>query len=86
MTNTPFDPNVEPYKTMLNNGWMKLSDRNPDSMQACLVCSKQRQDARVRYWMPSDRNSGFEFVGGRDESVDECVTHWMAMPNPPKDL
>ena len=69
---------------LIDNGvtvqeWISVKDRLPEDQEEVLVCTRSKNGIRNidKGYMAIDR-----FIHrGRDE-----VTHWMPMPNPPKEV
>jgi hypothetical protein len=61
--------------------WIKCSDRMPEILEECLVCSKDQSYALATYL-----KVGFiPFCGADFRVIKFKVTHWMPLPQPPKD-
>lgn len=60
-----------------NKGWINVEDRLPERFVPVIVC---REDGRVEQGY-RDLNGWWKVYGTRTKHV----THWMPMPEPPKE-
>lgn len=73
---------ITALRAQIEPGWIKVSDRLPD-----YESDKDRQTSYLVYY-PNDQEVCYyrknRFVDSYGETVDD-VTHWMPLPEPPKD-
>lgn len=70
-----------------DNGWISVKDRLPDDKELYLICNESNfEKINIAYYQPiGDKFSNYEpFWQGRS-SRSTCVTHWMPLPEPPKE-
>lgn len=69
---------------MNSNGWIKCSDRLPDVFGFYLTYMEELDRFTVLLWTGKDDASNPEKWIGASLTTD-CITHWMPLPERPKE-
>ena len=64
------------------NGWISVEDRLPDNDAICLVCGKKGGMRVARVYV--GKNYAWWTVVGTGKYFN--ATHWMSLPEPPKEV
>ena len=75
--------------------WISVEDRLPEDVGEVLVCNWNEHtdmDCTVAYYQAkrdmwhasTDMLDAFNYDGGAQINIDQDVTHWMPLPEPPK--
>ena len=66
--------------------WVKIEDDLPDNEDIVLVCDKLNEFVSLgRYLEEEDGIYQFELMHIDRVEIDSFITHWMPLPNPPKE-
>ena len=64
--------------------WISVKDRLPSNTEPVLVCGVRNGIKICRYWVNRDYGGSLQHVFfNNNKSV--TVTHWMPLPEPPKE-
>lgn len=72
---------IDYLRTMPQNRWISVEDRPPNHYEEVLVVSK-RENIVYFAWYDADISM---FMGHSHMWTTRGVTHWMPLPEPPKD-
>lgn len=63
--------------------WIPITDRLPEEVGKYLVCGRRR-GKQTEIWVCEFMTLGF-LKGWANNAANPCVSHWMPLPEPPKD-
>lgn len=65
--------------------WISVKERLPEQNQRVLVCGVRGGVQICRYWENRDYGGGLQYMFFTNKQRPITVTHWMPLPEPPKE-